>query len=99
MAHVARIIEKLFDEKSPLPGMVKASRAVIEKRKKELENGSANVRIRCEHMNIAYPSPYRLTSALLWIHSVHPTMMQCIIVGCTEWTPVMCPHVENSPSL
>ena len=83
MAYIARIIEKLFGEKSPVPRMVKASRAVMEKRKKELENGSANVRIRCEHMNIAYPSPYRLTSALIIISAPHHN---------TEWTSIVYPH-------
>ena len=52
MALFMHVFEKLFDAfgNSPIPNMLKASRAVIEKRKKELENGSANVRIICEHI-------------------------------------------------
>ena len=50
MARLVHVIEKLIEGNSPLPAMLKASRAVIEKRKKELENGSAKVCIRCEHI-------------------------------------------------
>ena len=50
MARLMHVLEKLFDAfgNSPIPNMIKASQAVVEKRKKELENGSANVRMRCE---------------------------------------------------
>ena len=48
VARLLRVMEK-FDGNSSMPNILKASRAVMEKRKKELENGSANVRIRCEH--------------------------------------------------
>ena len=44
MARLLIVLEKL-DRNSPMPNILKASRAVMEKRKKELENGSANVRL------------------------------------------------------
>jgi cytochrome P450 len=41
VARLLRVMEK-FDGNSSMPNILKASRAVMEKRKKELENGSAN---------------------------------------------------------